>query len=314
VGHSGLQRPQSYQDCALDGSQRFSTDSDRYIALWQSEQELRGLSKLTITSYHQKIVDLLDFNPTPDELAIKEFLAKKQQTGTCSGTLANYVKAFRSFFGYLLENELYRLNPRRLKLPKIQYRERRVPKDEEIDKLIHALNNVEDAIALLLLLDCGVRIHELATIKISNIDFDDASVVINGKGGKVRTVYLSETSLKYLRVYVELINSEYLFPSTRADAISEHRGRRYFERRLSELCERAGIERLTPHQLRHYFATHALSHGADIKAVSQFLGHADVTITLKIYHHVTAKAIREMHREFSPIANTRLALPKAIRS
>jgi site-specific recombinase XerD len=285
------------------------------IDLWQSELKLKGISKLTSDSYRQKVRDLLDFNSTPNELAIKEFLAKKLESGTSSGTLANYVKAFRSFFGYLFDNELYRLNPRRLKLPKIQYQERRVPKDEEIDKLIHSLNNAEDAIALLLLLDCGVRIHELATIKISNIDFNDASILINGKGGKIRTVYLSETSLKYLRVYVELINSEYLFPSTRADAKIEYRGNRYFQRRLSELCEQAGVERLTPHQLRHYFATHALSHGADVKAVSQFLGHADVTITLKIYHHVTAKAIREMHREYSPIANTRqLALPRATRS
>ena len=84
--------------------------------------------------------------------------------------------------------------------------------------------------------------------------------------------------------------------------------------RLSELCERAGVEHLTPHQLRHYFATHTLSDGADVKAVSEMLGHADVTITLKIYHHVNAKAIRAMHREYSPIANTRLSLPEAIRS
>jgi integrase/recombinase XerD len=105
------------------------------------------------------------------------------------------------------------------------------------------------------------------------------------------------------------MNSKYLFPSTRVDARIEHRDNRYFQRRLSELCGRAGVERLTPHQLRHYFATHALSRGADIKAVSEMLGHADVVITLKIYHHVNAKAIREMHREYSPIANTRLALP-----
>ena len=81
-----------------------------------------------------------------------------------------------------------------------------------------------------------------------------------------------------------------------------HRGNRYFENRLSELCDRAGIDRITPHQLRHYFATHTLSNGADIKAVSEMLGHADVGITLKIYHHVNAKSIRQMHKEFSPVA------------
>ena len=147
---------------------------------------------------------------------------------------------------------------------------------------------------LILLLDCGIRINELATIKLANIDFENASIVINGKGGKVRTVYISETSLQYLSVYRQFMNGEYLFPSTRADAVCEHRGRRYFQRRLSDLYDRANIDRITPHQLRHYFATHALSNGADVKAVSQFLGHADVTITLKIYHHVTPKAVREV--------------------
>jgi integrase/recombinase XerD len=207
---------------------------------------------------------------------------------------------------------LYDLDARKLKLPKIKYRERRVPKDEEIDKLIRSLNNAEDAIALLLLIDCGVRIHELVTIKIDNIDFNDASILVNGKSSKIRTVYLSENTVKYLRVYVQTIKGEYLFPSTRADAKVAYRCNRYFQRRLSELCQRAGVERITPHQLRHYFATHTLSHGADIKAVSEMLGHADVTITLKIYHHVNAKAIRAMHREYSPIANTRLALPSTL--
>ena len=82
-----------------------------------------------------------------------------------------------------------------------------------------------------------------------------------------------------------------------------HRSRRYFEKRLSELCEKAGIDHITPHQLRHYFATYTLSNGADVKAVSEMLGHADVGITLKIYHHVNARAIREMHREYSPLVN-----------
>ena len=286
----------------------------KYLDLWQSEQELRGISKLTLYSYRQKVEDLLDFNEMPNELIVKEFLAKKQQSGACSGTIANYVKAFRSFFAYLNSNGLYRFDLNRLKLPKIKYRERRVPKDDEIARLLYSLNDAEDAIAFLLLVDCGVRVHELVTIKLDAIDFSDASIAIKGKSDKTRTVYLSETTLKYLRIYVQSIKSEYLFPSTRVDAGIAHRCNHYFQRRLSELCQRAGVECVTPHQLRHYFATHTLSHGADVKAVSEMLGHADVTITLKIYHHVNAKAIRQMHREFSPIANTRLSLPEAIRS
>jgi len=188
-----------------------------------------------------------------------------------------------------------------LRLPKIHYKERRVPKDEDITKLLSAVDRAEDTIAFLLLVDCGIRIHELVTIKLSNINLDDASILINGKGDKTRTVYLSEMTLNHLREYIKTYLGEYLFPSIRGDAKIPYRCNRYFQKRIAELCEKAGVERITPHQLRHYFATHTLSNGADVKAVSEMLGHADVGITLKIYHHVNARAIREMHREYSPL-------------
>ena len=231
-----------------------------------------------------------------------------------SGTIANYIKSFRSFFGYLYTNSLYNLDYQRLKLPKIKYRERRVPTDEEVGKLFQELDNNENRVALLLLVDCGLRVTELATIKLKNINLQDSNILINGKGGKTRTVYLSKKTVKHLGEYVSKLHGEYLFPVNRSDARHQHRNRYFFEDRLSELCEKAGIERITPHQLRHYFATHTLSNGADVKAVSEMLGHADVGITLKIYHHVNAKSIRQMHQEYSPIANVKLALPRAIRS
>jgi integrase/recombinase XerD len=171
-----------------------------------------------------------------------------------------------------------------------------------------------DRIALLLLVDCGLRVTELVTIKLKNINLHDLSIMINGKGGKTKNVYLSEKTVKHLDDYVSKLHGEFLFPINRSDANQSHRSRRFFEDRLSELCEKAGIERITPHQLRHYFATHTLSNGADVKAVSEMLGHADVGITLKIYHHMNASVIREMHRKYSPIENVRLVLPKAIRS
>ena len=103
--------------------------------------------------------------------------------------------------------------------------------------------------------------------------------------------------------YVAKLDGEYLFGVNRAGVRLEHRSRRYFEDHLAEICRRAGVEQITPHQLRHYFATHTLSNGADVKAVSEMLGHSDVGITLEIYHHVNARAIREMHREFRPVSS-----------
>jgi len=218
-----------------------------------------------------------------------------------SGTIANYVKAFRSFFGYLFKHGLHSFDPRCLKLPKVRNKERRVPSDEDVAKLLSVVQTDEDKLALFLLVDTGIRIHELATIKLRNISLEERSILINGKGGKTRTVYLSETTVEHLRAYIQTLNSEYLFPSARADAKSVYRNRTYFERRLRELCEQAGIERMSPHQLRHYFATYTLSRGGDAKAVSEMLGHADIGVTLKIYHHISDKMIRNMHQEYSPL-------------
>ena len=138
----------------------------------------------------------------------------------------------------------------------------------------------EDRVVLSLLVDCDIRVTELVTIKLKNIRFDDASIVINGKGGKDRMIYLSETTIGYLRQFTSNIKGEYIFPLRYSDALEGYLRRSYFEDRLTKLCKKANIQHVTPHQLRHYFATHTLSNGADVKAVSEMLGHADVGITL----------------------------------
>jgi len=272
-----------------------------YIDSWYTEQQLKGIDNTTVYSYRQKIEALLGEYFMPNEFDIKQFLANKQEFGACSGTIANYVKAYRSFFGYLFDHGLYNLDPYCLKLPRVRNKERRIPSNEDITKLLSVLDRAEDTVAVLLLVDCGLRVHELATIKLNNINFDDASILINGKGGKTRTVYLSDTTVDHLQAYVQTLNGEYLFPSARADAKIGHHTRHYFKKRLTILCERAGVQRITPHQLRHYFATYTLSHGGDVKAVSEMLGHADVMFTLKVYHHVNARTIRDMHQECSPL-------------
>ena len=272
-----------------------------YIDDWYSEQKLKGLIQTTVISYRRKVEALLGEYARPTELDIKRYLAKKQEFGACSGTIANYVKAYRSFFGYLFERGLYNIDPHCLKLPKIRHKERRVPSDEDVAKLLSAVQHQEDRVALLLLVDTGIRVTELASIKLKNVDLDDASIVVNGKGGKTRVVYLSKSTIEHLRGYMKTLNGDYLFPSTRADAKGECRNRTFFEKRLREWCKQVDIERITPHQLRHYFATYTLSRGGDIKAVSELLGHADVGITLKIYHHINAKSIQQMHQVYSPL-------------
>ena len=146
------------------------------------------------------------------------------------------MKAYRSFFGYLFERGLYQFDPRFLKLPKIRHKEKRVPSDEDVAKLLSVVQSQEDKVALLLLVDTGIRVTELATIKTKNINLDDASIMINGKGGKTRIVYLSESTIEHLRCYMRTLSGEYLFPSTRADAKFDYRNRTFFENRMRGWC------------------------------------------------------------------------------
>jgi len=273
-----------------------------HINTWYSEQKLKGLVETTSNSYRRKVEVLLGEYPRPTELDIKRYLAKKQEFGACSGTIANYIKAYRSFFGYLSERGLYNLDPRCLKLPKIRHKERRVPSDEDVAKLLSVVQSQEDKVAQLLLVDTGIRVTELASIKLKNIDIEDASIVVNGKGGKTRVVYLSESTIEHLRGYTRTLSGEYLFPSTRADAKGEYRNRTYFEKRLRELCDKVGIERITPHQLRHYFATYTLSRGGDIKAVSEMLGHADVGGVQSIKRAGSGLCVRVVKSILSPLS------------
>jgi site-specific recombinase XerD len=183
------------------------------------------------------------------------------------------------------------------------YRERYVPSDDDIRRLFQIVNSDEDKLILSLLINCGIRVTELASIKLKNMNLDNSCILINGKGGKDRSVYFSQSTVNGLHNYPSGIIGEHLFPVTRDDAQIGHYNRRYFEERLSGICKKAGVEHITLHQLRHYFATHTLSNGADVKAVSKMLGHADVGITLKIYHHVNPEAVKQMHREYSPLVN-----------
>lgn len=144
-------------------------------------------------------------------------MTSKKNSGSSSGTIANYVKAARSFFSYLLGKHYYALDTSHIKLPKIQHRERRVPTDADIAKLIAHLEDAEDTVSFYLLVDCGIRVHELATIQIEKVNFDDSSIEILGKGGKMRTVYFSETTGKHLRAFVNERKSGYLFQPKRSD-------------------------------------------------------------------------------------------------
>lgn len=273
------------------------------LDMWQSDLELRGLAYTTRKSYRQKVESLLHVYPEPTELEIRQYLTDRLREGLDKGTIANYIKAFRSFFSYLHETGLWNYNPAaHLRLPKLTRKEKRCPNNHDIAKLLSEQLAPQDRIFLLLSIDCGLRLNEIATVKRADVDLTKREVIVMGKGGKERSVPICEFTALHLAQYLRTVNSQYLFPALRCDTQSGHFSWRAFQRRLERLCRKVGIAHITPHQLRHYFATYALSHGGDVKAVSEILGHRDVTITLQTYHHVGRRAIRQVHSQVSPLA------------
>jgi len=175
------------------------------------EQKVQAKATNTINSYQRMILALLKENSRPDQYCVKEFLSQKQDAGASSGTIANYVKAYRSFFKYLFENGMYDINPGYFKIPKIQYKERHLSSDEDVAKLLQVADTEEDKLALTLLIDTGLRRHEMATIKKKNVDCNDGSIRVRGKGGKDRTVYISQITADSTRVRANA-HSRHFFP------------------------------------------------------------------------------------------------------
>lgn len=271
---------------------------------WLSELELNGLSKHTIVGYRCHLGGLLREYPTPTEQDVKEYLVTLLNGSTGNdlearkNSLSTKITIFKVFFKYLYENGLWNEDPtRNLRRPKLAKREKRIPKLADVQKLLSKDMSLPDRIIIQLLLDTGMRVEELATIKIKNIQLDRQRLIVMGKGQKERVVPLSPSTARLLDAYLQELPeaSDYLFPSRKCTSSKNYTTTYTFRRHLEALCEKAGIPRIHPHALRHLVATTLLERGADIKAVSQLLGHADVMITLQVYHHVGRKAVEDMH-------------------
>jgi integrase/recombinase XerD len=273
------------------------------VELWASDLELQGLTRGTAKSYTQKVEALLDKYANPTEVDIRTFLTNLMKTEK-KGTAANYIKAFRSFFRYLYENKLWNSNPAlRLKLPKNAYVARRSPTEDEIRKLASVVDDSYDAFIIEFLSNTGLRVSEFNHLKPNDADLDQHRISVIGKGHKQRYIPIASGFFPLFQAYVEKArenNQIWLFPAARSDTKQGFINRGSVAHMLRRYCRKASIENISPHQLRHFFATYLLSRGGDVKAVSELLGHADVTITLKIYHHIGERNIRDVVERLSP--------------
>lgn len=274
----------------------------------------RGLSRNTQASYRS---DLMLFArwlllrqvalTAAGEAEIKSYLAARSLNPRSQARL---LSALRQFYRYLHADQQRSDDPTaQLDSPKLGLRLPKTLAEQDVDRLLAAPDvgdplGLRDRAMLELMYASGLRVSELVQLKLGSVDLRQGVVQVVGKGGKERLVPMGELAIDWVRRYVagarlELADgraTDGLFLSRLGDTMTRHN----FWQRLKAHARQAGIRvSLSPHTLRHAFATHLLEHGADLRAVQSLLGHADLSTT-QIYTHVTRARLRELHASHHP--------------
>lgn len=285
-------------------------------ALWIE----RNLAENTVASYRLDLMSLAGWlaHHESDLLRVntvdlQRFLAERVEGGYKATSSARLLSAMRRLFQYLYREKQREDDPSALlaspKLPQ------RLPKDlseAQIERLLQAPSTeqpieLRDKAMLELLYATGLRVTELVSLTLNNVSLRQGVVRVIGKGNKERLVPLGEEAVYWLEQYIEygrpwLLNGQtldVLFPSNRAQQMT----RQTFWHRIKHYATLAGIDsdKLSPHVLRHAFATHLLNHGADLRVVQMLLGHSDLSTT-QIYTHVATERLRQLHLQHHPRA------------
>jgi integrase/recombinase XerD len=273
---------------------------------WQNELRLRGLASGTLALYGRTVRKLLERYPTPTARDVRAYLTERLGIVT-PAKVRNDEKSLKSFFNFLEEQGLWLDNPvRGMRLMRVKKVIRQAPPAVDVNKLLQAWQGSSqrrrDRLLIALFVDTGVRISEGCSIKQENVDLDNFQIKVEGKGKKERIVPISHTVANQIQEYLEVEKPGgiYLFP---AGNKTGYQGIRSLEKTFRRLCKRLQIKPITPHMLRHFFATYTLRNGAKLEVISRILGHASVGITGDTYRHVDQEEIQEEHKKFSPLAD-----------
>lgn len=288
----------------------------------------KNRSPLTIRNYHhylKKLTSFLDkkINPSPTlaDLTLKnirdfrKFLAEKKDSRNKflrKVTQGYYMIALRSFLRWLAKNDYRAISPEKVDLPKSESRVIKFLSTEETERFLAQPSvskemGLRDKAILELLFSTGLRVSELVALNRDQINLRSQELGVVGKGGRARVVFISQRAKKWLERYVVARNDHYrpLFirysgrragPSTPGELL--RLTARSIQRMVEKYRRKAGLAvKVTPHVLRHSFATDLLTQGADLRSVQELLGHKNVATT-QIYTHVTDKRLREIHKKF----------------
>lgn len=286
----------------------------------------RGRSLKTIENYDHYLSRFFEFSKISDPKDIKDETVREfrlwlnRQPGLGGGPKGSSIKkktqnyymiALRVFLKYLIKKDVKSLSPEKIELAKVEERSLDLITPSELKKLLMApggsdLKDLRDRAILELFFSTGLRVSELASLP-RDLDLSQDEFSIRGKGSKIRVVFLSPTAKLAVTAYLAKRKDmdDALFvrlptPGRKATKKDEELRLTYrsIERIVKQSAIKAGIsKKVTPHGLRHQFATDLLRNGADIRSVQMLLGHANISTT-QIYTHVTDKQLRETHKKF----------------
>jgi integrase/recombinase XerD len=288
---------------------------ERYLSELRIEG---GLAANTLESYRRDLFRLQRYlhqhqfgigDPVPPP-TIRSFLASLKHEALAASSIARLLSAMRGWYRFLVREHLVEASP--LREVRTGRRPVRLPKaltHQEITALLELpvrdrTEDQRDRVMLELLYAAGLRVSELVGLNLSQIDVNVGCVRVMGKGAKERIVPIGETAGKMVVDYVDHVRPALLKGRSSCILFISRRGRgltrQAFWKLLLRRARRAGISKpISPHMLRHSFATHLLEGGADLRVVQSLLGHADIATT-QIYTHVESSRLRQVHRRYFP--------------
>jgi integrase/recombinase XerD len=280
----------------------------------------RGLSPRTVDAYRRDVERLVEFLSArgvrrPAEAGtteLRDFVYALKDRGLQPTSIRRNISAVRTYFGYLLGEGVVVTDPtERVELPKTWRRLPAVLSRAEVEQILEAPDPADrlywrDRALLEFAYAAGVRVSELTGLKVRDLDLEEALALVLGKGAKERIVPIGRAAVQALTVYLREIRPGLARGAAGRAVFLNAQGRPLTRmgvwKILRKHVRRAGVrKRVTPHTLRHSFATHLLEGGADLAAVQELLGHADIATT-QIYTHVEREYLRDVHRKYHPRA------------
>ncbi|AWI12759.1 hypothetical protein B4064_0498 [Caldibacillus thermoamylovorans] len=282
----------------------------------------KGLAENTIQSYRRDIsaylifiekkLQITDINHVT-RVHIMQFLSCLKDEGKSARTIARHIASIRSFHHFLILDKIVDHDPTvHIETPHPELKLPKVLNTDEVDTLLNTPDltttlGLRDKAMLELMYATGMRVSELVNLNINDVHLSLGFVRCLGKGNKERIIPIGKMATEALKEYLEKARPKLINQKNKTDSLfMNHHGQRLsrqgFWKILKQMAVKAGIEKeLTPHTLRHSFATHLLENGADLRSVQELLGHSDISTT-QIYTHVTKTRLKDVYNQFHPRA------------